>query len=90
MPGPRDSESQPNELETLPPVSEDELDAIKAQQATQDNGQGVNSDDELTGTDIGQRLSDSQSWWLLSTVAGIVVLGGGIWWAVSTHRNRQH
>src|SRR5699024_1957563 len=81
MPKPRDNTEGATELETLPPVSEDELDAIKARVSTPDKGNGLDAD-EMLRADVNERLAHSDTWWLVSSVIGLVILGAGVWWAV--------
>lgn len=88
MPRPRDHSAEATELETLPPVSEDELDAIKARVSTPDKGNGLASDD-LLRADVNERLTHSDTWWLVSSIVGLGVLGAGVWWAVARRKPRH-
>lgn len=87
MPEPRDTSGGPAELETLPPVSADELEAIKARVASPDKGNGLGADD--VGADANERLAHSDSWWLISSVIGLVLIGSGVWW-IAARRKPQH
>lgn len=89
MPRPRDAENESPELETLPPVSEDELNAIKARHSAPENGNGLGPDDELVSTDGNTGLSTAGSVWLWSGGTCTVLVGLGIWWALS-RRKPQH
>ena len=88
MPRPRDHSAEATELETLPPVSEDELDAIKARVSTPDKGNGLASDD-LLRADVNERLTHSDTWWFVSSIVGLGVLGAGVWWAVARRKPRH-
>lgn len=88
MPRPRDHTAEATELETLPPVSEDELDAIKARVSTPDKGNGLASDD-LLRADVNERLTHSDTWWFVSSIVGLGVLGAGVWWAVARRKPRH-
>ncbi|MDN5913145.1 MAG: hypothetical protein L0H71_10775, partial [Yaniella sp.] len=88
MPKPRDNTEGATELETLPPVSEDELDAIKARVSTPDKGNGLDAD-EMLRADVNERLAHSDTWWLVSSVIGLVILGAGVWWAVARRKPKH-
>ena len=88
MPSPRDSTAEGNDLETLPPVSEDELNAIKARISTPDKGNGLDADDMLRA-DVNERLTHSDTWWIVSSVAGLAALGAGVWWAVARRKPKH-
>lgn len=88
MPKPRDNTGDATELETLPPVSEDELDAIKARVSTPDKGNGLDAD-EMLRADVNERLAHSDTWWLVSSVIGLVILGAGVWWAVARRKPKH-
>ena len=88
MPKPRDNTDGATELETLPPVSEDELDAIKARVSTPDKGNGLDAD-EMLRADVNERLAHSDTWWLVSSVIGLVILGAGVWWAVARRKPKH-
>lgn len=88
MPKPRDNTGDATELETLPPVSEDELDAIKAKVSTPDKGNGLDAD-EMLRADVNERLAHSDTWWLVSSVIGLVILGAGVWWAVARRKPKH-
>lgn len=89
MPRPRDAENESPELETLPPVSKDELNAIKARHSAPENGNGLGPDDELVSADGNTGLSTAGSVWLWSGGTCTVLVGLGIWWALS-RRKPQH
>lgn len=88
MPKPRDNTDGATELETLPPVSENELDAIKARVSTPDKGNGLDAD-EMLRADVNERLAHSDTWWLVSSVIGLVLLGAGVWWAVARRKPKH-
>ena len=88
MPSPRDNTAEGNDLETLPPVSEDELNAIKARVSTPDKGNGLDADDMLRA-DVNERLTHSDTWWIVSSVAGLAALGAGVWWAVARRKPKH-
>lgn len=88
MPKPRDNTEGATELETLPPVSENELDAIKARVSTPDKGNGLDAD-EMLRADVNERLAHSDTWWLVSSVIGLVILGAGVWWAVARRKPKH-
>ncbi|GAA2045945.1 hypothetical protein GCM10009720_28540 [Yaniella flava] len=88
MPGPRDADETPA-LETLPPVSEDELNAIKAERASPDRNATGSPQDAALDADVDERLSGTGSWWLLTGIAGLVCLSAGIWWIVA-RRKPEH
>lgn len=89
MPHPRDGEQQPSSFETLPPISEDELDAIKAQLSSPGRADQSTTTDEVQGAEIDDRLGSENSWWLLAGITGVVCVGAGAWWALSK-RKRRH
>ncbi|WP_150119415.1 hypothetical protein [Enteractinococcus helveticum] len=86
MPRPRNDDQGPPDLETLPPVSEDELEAIKARltaphRADQPSGNHVATADE-------QASNQTSTWlWLLSSFIVVAVLGGVTFWLL---KRRQH
>ena len=89
MPRPRDSEQRQADLETLPPISEDELDAIKAQLSSPGRADHSTAGDELQGAAIDERVADQNSWWLIAGMTAIVCVSASAWWAL-TKRKRNH
>lgn len=88
MPHPRNSEQGPPDLETLPPVSEDELEALKAGLSAPDRVDRA-TDQELEAADIDERLADRKSGWLLPTLIGAVGLGLAVFWLLK-RRKLEH
>ena len=86
MPRPRSAEQGPPDLETLPPVSEEELEAIKARLAAPDRA------DRPAGNPVAsadQRIA-AQSFPWMWIVPGLVVvagLGAATFWLL---KRRQH
>lgn len=89
MPRPRDGEQPPTSFETLPPISEDELDAIKAQLSSPGRADHSTTTDELQSAEINDRLVSGNSWWLLAGITAVVCAGAGAWWVLS-QRKRRH
>lgn len=89
MPQPRDAENQSPDLETVPPVSEDELNAIKARHSSSEEGHGLGLDDELVTGDETEGLSTAGSVWLLSGGVCSVLVAVGIWWAISRRKPKH-
>ncbi len=89
MPEPRDAGVQEPDLETLPPVSDEELDAIKARLSSPDQGNRLHSEDEHVADTSNSNFSGTVSWWLLSGMIGVLVLGTGIWWTVSRRKPKH-
>lgn len=89
MPEPRDAGVQEPELETLPPVSDDELDAIKARLSSPDHGNRLHNDEEHVAGENDGRLTGTASWWLFSGIIGVVILGTGIWWTISRRKPKH-
>ena len=89
MPEPRDRGVQEPELETLPPASDEEIDAIKAQLSSPDHGNRLHSEDEHIAGESDGRFSGAVSWWLFSGIIGVLVLGTGIWWTVSRRKPKH-
>ena len=89
MPEPRDAGVQEPELETLPPVSDDELDAIKARLSSPDHGNRLHNDEEHVAGENDGRLTGTASWWLFSGIVGVVILGTGIWWTISRRKPKH-
>src|SRR5690625_7903733 len=87
MPRPRSTEQQEPDLETLPPVSEEELDAIKARLSSPDRADQPGG--EVNNAEIDRRLSQRNTWWVFSGITGLVGLGAALWWA-TTRRKRKH
>lgn len=86
MPRPRNDDQGPPDLETLPPVSEDELEAIKARlsaphRADQPSGSHVATADDQTSHQASMWL------WLLSSLIVVSGLGGVTFWLL---KRRQH
>ncbi|GAA4476139.1 hypothetical protein GCM10023190_13020 [Enteractinococcus fodinae] len=89
MPGPRDADEQASELETLPPISEDELDAIKAQLSSPGHADRTPTGSQVESAAPQERDSGQRSWWLLGGLTSAVGIGAVLWWALNRYR-RNH
>lgn len=89
MPEPGDMDPRAEAIETLPPVSEDELDAIKAELASPGRAdeQPTNAQAESAATD--EQTGFQTWWWMLAVVAIAVTVSAIIWWAWD-QRRREH
>mgnify|MGYP002737759844 CR=1 FL=1 len=77
MPRPRSADQGPPDLETLPPVSEDELEAIKARLSSPDRADRPPGDHLATAD---ERIADRTSSALLPGLLAAVCLGTAIFW----------
>lgn len=87
---PREDEQQSTDLETLPPISEDELDAIKAQLESPGRADQAVTGEEVEGAEIDERLAERHSGWLLFGISAVVGIGAGLWWAIVRRIRRNH
>lgn len=87
MPRPQSTGSQ--ELETLPPVSEDELEAIKAELSSPGRADRVTTDAQLEGAETNERVSGTSSWWVWVGAAVVVATGVVVSW-LQSRRKRKH
>ena len=79
MPRPRNADQGPPDLETLPPVSEDELEAIKAR-LTAPNRADRPANDQVAAADE-QTSNPASTWlWLLPSFIVVAGLGGVTFW----------
>ena len=79
MPRPRNADQGGPQLETLPPVSEDELEAIKARLNAPDRADRPPHQD-LAAMDIEQQLAKKNTGWLLPSLIGVGAIAGVILW----------
>src|SRR5699024_1459261 len=86
MPQPRKPGQGPVELETLPPISEDELNAIKAELISP--GRANRTPETLNSSQIDERQVQHSGWW--PVIGFLTILASGILlWAFSIWRRRQ-
>lgn len=89
MPGPRDAGERASELETLPPISEDELDAIKAQLASPEHADKTPIGSRFEAVTPQERGSGQGPWRVLSGLTGVLGIAAVLWWVIR-RRRRGH
>lgn len=89
MPGPLDADERASELETLPPISEDELDAIKAQLSSPGHADRTPTGSHVESAAPQEPDAGQGSWWLLGGLTSAVGIGAVLWWALIRYR-RNH
>ena len=89
MPQPRDANDQATTLETLPPISEDELNAIKAELSSPGRADKAPTRAHLDSTVPTERVSNQNSWWLLAGVTSLIGFSSVAWWTLN-RRKRRH
>ena len=89
MPGPLDADERASELETLPPISEDELDAIKAQLSSPGHADRTPTGSHVESAAPQEPDAGQGSWWLLGGLTSAVGIGAVLWWALKRYR-RNH
>jgi len=87
LPQPQNSQDRAGELETLPPISEDELDAIKAQLSSPGRADTAISAPHVPRAEPDERVSANFSWWFVVGLTVLLGVGGYGW--LSWHRRRR-
>ncbi len=87
LPHPRDAAQDDAGLETLPPVSEDELNALKARLSAPDSAERTTHGD-LSSADIDERVTAQRSGWVLPSLIGAACLGAAAFWLLK--RRKPH
>lgn len=87
LPQPQSSQDRAGELETLPPISEDELDAIKAQLSSPGRADTAVSAPRVPSAEPEERVSANFSWWFVAGLTALLGVGCGGW--LSWHRRRR-
>lgn len=89
LPQPQSPHDRARELETLPPVSEDELEAIKAQLSSPGRADTTTSAPHFQGAGPNERVSGTSSWWLVSALTALFGVAG-CGWLYWYRRKRRH
>lgn len=89
MPHPRGAHQPAPELETLPPISEDELDALKASLAAPHPDE-TDTSDQFSQSGLNAQLdADDTLWWIPASLAVLAAASAAAWWLL-TRRQRKH